>query len=178
MGAEASHFASQVSVAPSSPRRLPARVAATAALVATLALTSGCFGMYPGMARTIVHYYDSQGRLTATVIHETSWRQATINMPAPLPELQPLETHSEEYALALTDFYKHSMQPEAARREAILAGDDEPAATAAEAADPAAAAIQARSLWIDHKSMSGDGGLAGAWGALIGFIGGLTMGAL
>lgn len=169
---EASHSASQVPVAPSSPRRLPVGVAVMAALMATLTL--GCFGFYPGMAVTEITYYDSQGRVSMKVRHATSWRQAQLAMPAPLPELQPLEAHSEEYALALIDFHKHAMQPEAARRETILEGGDEPAVSAVEAADPARAAMQTRMLWINHEAMSGEGGLGAAWGALIGFLVGLA----
>lgn len=160
----------------SSRRRLLVGAAAIAALVAVPTL--GCVGLYPGVARTTVHYYDSSGRLMATVIHETSWRQAEVAMPAPLFELSPLEAHSEEYALALTDFYKHSMAGEAATRAAIIEGSDEPAVSVAEAEDPATAAMRARMLWIDHKPLSGEGGMAGAWGALIGLLGGLLVGAL
>lgn len=145
------------SVAPSSPRRRPARVVAIAALAATLVLVSGCAGaLYPGVARTRVTYYDSQGRISAVVEHTTSWRQARVAAPMPMPELQPLEAHSEEYALALTELYNREN------------GAADPTPTASQALDPVQSVVEARMLWIDHQGMSG--GLEGAWGAFLGFI--------
>ncbi len=164
MAVEASHSASRATVAHSSPRRLPAGVVAIVTLVATLAL--GCTGFYPGMATTKITYYDSQGRVSAVVEHTTSWRQASVMMPGPLPELRPLEAHSEEYALALMELYNREN------------GAEDPTPTPAQAADPVREMVYARMIWIDHKAISGKGGLEGAWGALTGLLAGLFAGTL
>lgn len=123
----------------------------------------GC-ATYPGLAVTKVTYYDpATGKKIAEVEQTTSWRQASVTAPGPLPELQPLAAHSEEYALALSSFYENRGQ--------ALPTDLQAHAAVAEAF-ALRAAVDGRAVLVDHKPVSADlGAMAGAAiGALMAWL--------